>query len=48
MAMLNVFDDIGVEMGPAEVAQGLFVVPLYSWYNHVRTPRALFIQAASP
>ena len=36
MAMLNVFDEIGVEMGPAEVARGLFVVPLYSWYNHVR------------
>ena len=22
-------------MGPAEVAQGLFVVPLFSWYNHM-------------
>ena len=21
-------------MGPAEVAKGLFVVPLFSWYNH--------------
>ncbi|KAK3280851.1 hypothetical protein CYMTET_11335 [Cymbomonas tetramitiformis] len=33
LAMLNVFDEIGVEMAPAEVAQGLYVVPLYSWYN---------------
>lgn len=35
MAMMNVFDEIGVEMGPAEVAKGLYVVPLYSWYNSV-------------
>lgn len=32
--MHNVLDEIGVEMAPAEVAQGLYIVPLFSWYNH--------------
>ncbi|QDZ25818.1 putative metallophosphatase [Chloropicon primus] len=33
-AMHNVCQELGVDMGPAEVAQGIFVVPLFSWYNH--------------
>ena len=31
-AMHNVCESLGVDMGPAEVATGLVVVPLFSWY----------------
>ena len=30
-AMHNVCQECDVDMGPAEVARGLFVVPLFSW-----------------
>mmetsp|Transcript_3134 Transcript_3134/g.7692 ORF Transcript_3134/g.7692 Transcript_3134/m.7692 type:complete len:195 (+) Transcript_3134:186-770(+) len=33
--MVNVCQDLGVDMGPAQVAKGVFVVPLYSWYNYL-------------
>lgn len=28
-------DELGVDIGPAEVCSGVFVVPLYSWYTHL-------------
>ena len=36
-AMHNVCQEVGADMGPAEVAQGVFVVPMFSWYNHLCT-----------
>ena len=33
-AMHNVCQEVGADIGPAEVAQGVFVVPMFSWYNH--------------
>ena len=33
-AMHNVCQECDVDLGPAEVAEGLYVVPLFSWYNH--------------
>jgi hypothetical protein len=32
--MHNICQELGVDMGPAEVAKGIFIVPLFSWYNH--------------
>jgi UDP-2,3-diacylglucosamine pyrophosphatase LpxH len=34
LALLKELDHIGVDTGPAEVARGVFIVPLYSWYNY--------------
>lgn len=31
--MDSMLEEMGVEMTPGQVADGLFVVPLYSWYN---------------
>eukprot|EP00438_Fugacium_kawagutii_P003349 Skav228230 [mRNA] locus=scaffold3112:7641:10814:+ [translate_table: standard] len=32
-AILELCDRLGVDVGPAAVAEGVFVVPLFSWYN---------------
>ena len=34
LSLVDCCDELGVEVAPAEVARGLFVVPLYSWYSH--------------
>lgn len=34
LTLFDLCDDLGVEMAPAEVARGMFVVPLLSWYNY--------------
>jgi len=33
LEVLQVCDDLGVETAPAEVAAGVFVVPMFSWYS---------------
>ena len=35
IALQKLCDDLGVDIGPAEVCRGVFVVPLYSWYTHL-------------
>ena len=35
LALQSMCDDLGVDIGPAEVCRGVFVVPLYSWYTHL-------------
>lgn len=33
LEILQLCDELGVETAPAEVAEGVFVVPLFSWYS---------------
>merc|ERR1719326_2199905 len=33
LELLQACDELGVETAPAEVAEGVFVVPLFSWYS---------------
>ena len=33
IALLDICDELGVDTAPAEVAEGVFVVPLFSWYS---------------
>jgi hypothetical protein len=33
IALLDMCDELGVETSPAEVAEGVFIIPLFSWYN---------------
>merc|ERR1719171_3184185 len=35
LAMMDVCDNLGAEMLPAEVMKGVYVVPLLSWYNYM-------------
>ena len=32
-------DELGVETAPAEVAAGVFLVPMFSWYSRDFVPR---------
>lgn len=41
LEVLHVCDEIGVETTPAEIAAGLFVVPLMSWYSRDFVPREI-------
>lgn len=31
--LMDICDEIDVDMGPAEVAKDVFIVPLFSWYS---------------
>jgi len=39
LEVLQVCDEMGIETAPAEVAAGVFVVPMYSWYSRDFVPR---------
>eukprot|EP00931_Biecheleriopsis_adriatica_P033770 TRINITY_DN19583_c0_g1_i1.p1 TRINITY_DN19583_c0_g1~~TRINITY_DN19583_c0_g1_i1.p1 ORF type:complete len:1546 (+),score=422.12 TRINITY_DN19583_c0_g1_i1:96-4733(+) len=47
LEVLQVCDELGVETAPAEVAAGLFVVPMYSWYSRDFIDKATCKQHAS-
>lgn len=45
--VLQVCDELGVETAPAEVAAGLFVLPMFSWYSRDFISKAQRQQHAS-
>jgi len=47
LEVLQVCDELGVETAPAEVAEGVFVVPMFSWYARDFFSRAQRKQRAS-
>jgi len=47
LEVLQVCDDLGIETAPAEVAAGIFVLPMFSWYSRDFISKALRQQHAS-
>lgn len=47
LEVLKVCDELGIEIAPAEIAGGVFVVPMYSWYSRDFISRELRKQHAS-
>lgn len=47
LEVLQVCDELGVETAPAEVAAGVFLVPMFSWYSRDFVSRAMRKELAS-
>jgi len=47
LEVLQVCDELGIETAPAEVAAGMFIVPMQSWYSRDFISKALRQQHAS-
>lgn len=47
LEVLQVCDEMGIETAPAEVAAGIFVLPMFSWYSRDFVSKALRQQHAS-
>jgi len=47
LEVLKVCDDLGVETAPAEIAAGVFIVPMFSWYSRDFISREIRKEKAS-